>query len=311
STDRTRQIALHYAKKGKIKLITRDVASGSKAGALNYGLLFTTGDIIVTVDADTLLERNALKEAVRILLDPHVSAVSGNVRVLCGEKSSANLLVKLQAYEYLMAMELGRRFNSIIGTLLIISGAFGAFWRKYVESLGRYDVDTITEDFDVTVKMRKLGKRLVFSEKAIAWTIVPETWRAWIRQRIRWTRGQAETLWKHRDVLLKRKFDLRFVLAVYDMLFMDIILLFIRFSWLLCIGFLFRVTFIYIILLSLIVYLVIESLMVITAGLLSPRKQDLKYVYLVPVMVMFYRPIYSIVRLKAYFDWLLKRKIQW
>lgn len=311
STDRTYQLALEHAKKGKIKLIHRDTASGSKTGALNYGLLFASGEVVVTVDADTVLEHNALKEVVKPLSDPKVSAVSGNVRVLSGEKGGKNLLVKLQTYEYLLALELGRRFNSIIGTLLIISGAFGAFWKTNIDSLGRYDKDTITEDFDVTVKMRKLGKRLVFSEKAIAWTYVPETWRDWIRQRIRWTRGQAETLWKHRDIFQKRKFDILFVLAIYDMLFMDVILLFARFSWFLYWGYVFRETFGYILLLSIILYLGIEFMLGITAGVLSPRKQDLKKLYLAPIFVIFYRPLYSLVRIKAYIDWLLKKKSRW
>ncbi|MEM1784736.1 MAG: glycosyltransferase, partial [Candidatus Bathyarchaeia archaeon] len=311
SNDGTYRIALQYAKKGKIKLLRRDAASGSKAGALNYGLMFATGDIIITVDADTILERDAIKEAVKTLLEEGVSAVSGNVRVLSGEKGGINLLVKLQAYEYLLALELGRRFNSIIGTLLIISGAFGAFWRKYIESLGRYDLDTITEDFDVTVKMRKLNKKLVFSEKAVAWTFVPETLRDWIRQRIRWTRGQAETLWKHRNVLLKQKFNIRFVLAVYDMIFMDVILLFIRLAWLMYVIFFFHQNFIYIFILITIIYLAIELMMVTTAVLLSPRKQDLKNIYLAPIVAFIYRPFYSLVRFKAYFDWLLKRKSRW
>ena len=311
STDRTYQLALEHAKKGKIKLIHRDIASGSKTGALNYGLLFASGEVIVTVDADTVLERNALKEVVKPLSDPKVSAVSGNVRVLSGEKGGKNLLVKLQTYEYLLALELGRRVNSIIGTLLIISGAFGAFWKTNIDSLGRYDKDTITEDFDVTIKMRKLGKRLVFSEKAIAWTYVPETWRAWIRQRIRWTRGQVETLWKHRDIFQKRKFDILFVLAIYDMLFMDVILLFARISWFICLVYVFKTSFVYISLLSIILYLGIEFMLGITAGLLSPRKHDLKKLYLAPVFVIFYRPLYSIVRIKAYVDWLLKKKSRW
>ncbi|MGB9915107.1 MAG: glycosyltransferase family 2 protein [Candidatus Bathyarchaeales archaeon] len=176
-----------------------------KSGALNYGILFASGEVIVTMDADTLLERNAIQEAVKRLANPSVSAVSGNVRVLSGEHGGRNLLVKLQAYEYLLSLELGRRFNSIMGTLLIISGAFGAFWKRSVEQLGQYDKDTITEDFDITIKMRKLGKRLVFAENAVAWTFCPETWRDWIRQRLRWTRGQVETLNKHRDIFFKEE----------------------------------------------------------------------------------------------------------
>lgn len=104
----------------------------------------------------------------------------------CGEKGGNNLIVKLQAYEYVLSLELGRRFNSVIGSLLMISGAFGAFWKKDVRALGEYDMDTITEDFDITLKVRKLGKRLVFADKAVSWTFAPENWRDWRRQRIRW-----------------------------------------------------------------------------------------------------------------------------
>ncbi|MEM2093358.1 MAG: glycosyltransferase [Candidatus Bathyarchaeia archaeon] len=311
STDRTYQLAYPYAEKGLIKLLRRDVASGSKAGALNHGLMYATGDVIVTVDADTMLERQAIKEAVKPLSNPRISAVSGNVRVMRGEHGKNNLLVKLQAYEYLLSLELGRRFNSIVGTLLIISGAFGAFWKKYVDSLGRYDKDTITEDFDITVKMRKLGRRLFFAENAVAWTFVPERWRDWRRQRLRWTIGQAETLWKHRNVFLKETFELRFVLAVYDMLFMDVILLFIRVLWLAFISVIFKQTTLYVLILSIIIYLLLELFLAFTAGLLSPRKQDLKRVYLTPLMVIFYRPLYALVRLEAYVRWALKKRTGW
>lgn len=311
STDRTYQLAYPYAEKGLIKLLRRDVASGSKAGALNHGLIFATGDVIITVDADTMLERQAVKEAVKPLSNPRISAVSGNVRVLRGEHGGSNLLVKLQAYEYLLSLELGRRFNSIVGTLLIISGAFGAFWKRYVESLGRYDKDTITEDFDITVKMRKLGRRLFFAENAVAWTFVPERWHDWRRQRLRWTIGQAETLWKHRNVFLKENFELRFVLAIYDMLFMDVILLFTRVMWLTFTLAIFKQKIIYVLILSIIIYLLLELFLAITAGLLSPRKQDLKKVYLAPIMVIFYRPLYALVRLEAYVRWALKKRTRW
>ena len=311
SSDQTNQLASPYAKRGLIKLVRRDVGSGSKAGALNYGLFFASGEIVVTVDADTLIERGALKEIVKFLSIPKFSAVSGNVRILKGEKGANNLLVKLQAYEYLISLELGRRFNSLMGSLLIISGAFGAFWKKDMQNLGAYDKDTLTEDFDVTLKIRKMGKRLAFSEKAISWTFAPETWKAWRRQRIRWTKGQAETLWKHRNLFAKKGFDLNYVIAIYDMVFMDVIVLFLRFAWLGSLIFFYQASLLYILIVSFALYLLMEFLSIATAALLSPRKDDIKRVYLVPVMVFFYRPYYAVIRFKAYIEWLLKTKSQW
>jgi cellulose synthase/poly-beta-1,6-N-acetylglucosamine synthase-like glycosyltransferase len=311
SEDRTYELALPYARRGLIKLLHRDVASGSKAGALNYGLLFASGDVIVTVDADTVLERGSLKEIVKPLSDNSISAVSGNVRVLRGENGANNLLVRLQAYEYVISLELGRRFNSAIGTLLMISGAFGAFWRKNVASIGQYDKDTITEDFDMTVKMRKLGKRLFFSEGAVCWTFAPETWRDWRRQRIRWTRGQIETLWKHANIFGLKGFDLRLIASVYDMLLMDTVLLFGRFAWLLLIVVFYQPTIVYIMLVSMLMYLLIEFVTIATAITLSRRKSDFGSILLVPIVVLFYRPYYSLIRLRAYVDWALGRESRW
>jgi cellulose synthase/poly-beta-1,6-N-acetylglucosamine synthase-like glycosyltransferase len=311
SRDRTYELAYSYAKRGLIKLFRRDVASGSKAGALNFGLLFATGDVIVTVDADTLIERDALKEIVKPLSNPSVSAVSGNVMVLRGEHGANNLLVKLQAYEYLVSLELGRRFNALINTLLIISGAFGSFWKKHTVSLGQYDSDTITEDFDITLKVRKLGKRLAFADKAISWTFTPETWRDWRRQRTRWSRGQVESLWKHRNIFFGKRFDLMLVLAVYDMVIMDILLLFIRLGWFIYIFIYIQQALLYIMLLIIAIYLIMELIVALTAETLSPRKRLLKNIYLVPIMTLFYRPYYSMIRLKAYLEWLMQKRSTW
>ncbi|MBW1668652.1 MAG: glycosyltransferase family 2 protein [Deltaproteobacteria bacterium] len=311
SKDKTFEIAQRYASKGLIKLVHRDHASGSKSGALNNGILFATGDIIITVDADTLLEREAITEIVKPFADSSIAAVSGNVRILRGEKGGNNILTRLQAYEYAQSIELGRRFNSLIGMLLIISGAFGAFRLKDVKSLGQYSTDTITEDFEITFKFRKLNKRLVFAEKAISWTYCPETWRDWQRQRIRWTRGQAETLWRHRNVFSISKFQPSYIAAVYDMLFMDFFLLFIRIVWFLYHALYLPKNVHFIVTLMFILYLVIEINQALTAGLLSPLKNDLKNIVLFPVMVLFYRPYYSLVRLYAYIQWAMKVKSSW
>jgi cellulose synthase/poly-beta-1,6-N-acetylglucosamine synthase-like glycosyltransferase len=82
SKDKTYQQAYPYSQKGLIKLLHRDVASGSKATALNYGLVFASGDVIVVVDADTLIERDSLKEIVKPFSIPNVSAVSGTEQLL-------------------------------------------------------------------------------------------------------------------------------------------------------------------------------------------------------------------------------------
>ena len=214
-------------------------------------------------------------------------------------------------YEYIVALELGRRFGALLGILLIIPGAFGAFYREDIRSIGNYDHDTLTEDFDITVKLRKLKKRLVFAEKAVAWTFAPETLAAWKRQRIRWTKGQLETLWKHKDALSGKGYEKKMFLSIYDMIFSDIILLFIRFTWGLYILTQYGLNIVFIAIVIIIGYLLMEALTIASAYILSPRIEDKKIMALVPVMVLFYRPYYAFVRLQAYLDWALKKKSVW
>jgi poly-beta-1,6-N-acetyl-D-glucosamine synthase len=311
SKDRTYQLASLFASNGSIKLVHRDYSSGTKASTLNYGILFASGEVLVTVDADTLIEPDALNKLMEPLSDPEVTAASGNIRILCGDKGGKNLLVRLQEYEYFVAFELGRRFNSIFGTMMIISGAFGAFRSKELKTLGQYDKDTITEDFDLTLKLRKLGKKLVYTDKAVSWTLVPDTWKDWRNQRIRWTRGEAETLWKHRNVFRRKGFDWRSVFSMYDMLFNDVVLLALRAVWFVSLIFVFPSSLFYVLLLSFLLYLVMEFMAVIFGTVISGQRSNLKHLLFVPVMVLIYRPYYAIVRLRAYFNWLLKKKSDW
>lgn len=307
STDRTYEIAQNFAKKGLIKLVHREKASGKKARAVNYGILYSRGEVIVTVDADTLLEPSSLSELINSFSDPQIGAASGNIRVL----NRVNLLTKLQAYEYLMAMEMGRRFQAISGMLMIIPGAFGAVRRRLAESLGLYDPDTMTEDFDITIKIHKSRMKVRFAYKAIGWTVVPEHWREWVRQRIRWTAGQLQTLVKHKNVFFSRYFGVIGLIATPDMLLMDIILLFIRTTWLIALPLFYYDLILKLSILIFLFYLFNELLVASAAALLSPRKHDLIYLPLVPIVILFYRPFYSLIRMKAYFDALSGQMLKW
>lgn len=243
--------------------------------------------------------------------DPDVCAASGNVRILCDDRGKRNLLVLLQEYEYFLAFELGRRFNHIMETIMIISGAFGAFRRAELKTLGEYDKDTITEDFDLTIKLRKLRKKIIYAPEAVSWTYVPESWRSWRNQRIRWTKGEAETLWKHKNIFQIRGFDARSVISIYDMLFNDVILLVLRIAWFFSLIIIFPNSLLYVLVFSFVLYLLIEAIVVAFVTVISKNKTRLKYMLLVPLMVLFYRPYYSLVRFIAYIQWIMKKKTSW
>ena len=306
STDRTYEIASKYAKKGKIRLLRRP-PSGKKAYAVNYGLIFSKGEIIVVMDADTLMERGSLWELVKFFQLPNTGGVAGNVKVLNKE----SLWCKLQAYEYMTSMESGRRFYGLVGTVLIIPGAYGAAKRKILTSTGMFDADTITEDFDFTLKIHKTRMRVRFSPQAVAWARAPEKFKDWMNQRIRWSRGQLETLIKHRDMLFNPFFGTPGILGVPSMVFYDLVATGMKLIWLIYfLAFHPELTFaVYGLMIPF--YFLNEIILGTVSWILTPKRGEFWVLFVLPLVVLFYRPIHGLARLKGYLDGLLKREARW
>ncbi len=314
SSDDTFKIADEFAKKGLIRIIRRQEGKGSRAAAINFGAVYATGDILMMTDGDTLIERKVLKEIAKLMDNPKVGAVAGNVRVLGGDDGVNNIVTKCQAYEYIVAFELGRRVLSIMNLLLIIPGAFGAFRKELAKKAGIYDKDTLAEDFDLSIKVFKTGQRVMFVSDAIAWTFCPNSWKRWFRQRLRWTHGQIITLLKHRDIITSRNvvYKKSFIIAILDMIFMDVALLIMRFVSLIWIVFFgFTESLVYVTIMLAIMYLINESIVILISAALSPRKEDLKYVYLLPFIFLVYRPAYALIRMYAIVTALVKTDIKW
>lgn len=318
STDKTYPRSLPYARKGLIKLFKRETKSGSKSGAINYGLLIAKNELIIVVDADTKLEINSLVEIVRPFADKNVMAVAGNIKI----ENRKNILSYCQAYEYTMSMEIGKRIQSLFRTILIVPGAFGAFRMKFVKTVGDYDYDTITEDFDLTFKVLKRAK-VLFAPSAIAWTICPDKLDTWYRQRVRWSRGELETLWKHRDLFFRKHYGFLGMAAAPDMVLMDMILLTLRFVNLLVVLVVMPILFTFevyveylifyfrVLLMLFCSYMIFEIISLFAALLVVKERKDLYYFLISPIIIVFYRPFYAFVRFKGYLDVILRRVPVW
>jgi biofilm PGA synthesis N-glycosyltransferase PgaC len=174
------------------------------------------------------------------------------------------------------------------------------------------DKDTITEDFDLGMKIFKTSGRVEFLPDAVAWTYCPNNWKAWIRQRLRWSHGQFTTLAKHKDaVIMRTTYRILFILGIIDMLFMDIVLLFVRVISLTYILVTVQQSLLYPLIFMMMIYFVNELIVIITAIVFSSRKSSLRYVYLVPFIIFVYRPIYACIRFYAYTLSLFKREVEW
>ena len=174
--------------------------NGGKASALNRGFSSTRADVIVVVDADSIVEPDAIAELVRPLADARVGAVAGNVKV--GNRWS--VLGVFQHLEYVMGINLDRRFFDEVDAISVVPGALGSFRREALETVGRFPTDTLAEDADLTVAIGEMGLHVRHAPSARAWTEVPTALSALRRQRFRWAYGTLQVLWKHRGAPVRR-----------------------------------------------------------------------------------------------------------
>ena len=318
SKDRTRQIAESFEERGDIKLVRRDNASGSKASALTHGLNYATGDFILCMDGDTILDKFALTNTARHFDDPNIAAFSGNVKIKAGDNGVKNLLTKLQTYEYMIAIELGRRFTSVFQILLVISGAFGIFKKDIMQGVHSFDRDTFTEDFDLTLKFRKTRGRIQFVPDSMAYTYCPATWSDWIKQRNRWAYGQFQTLSKNKNILTS-KFPLKDKVSYFDMFLLDIGLALMFPIGLTVLGIVSIImlsndnlhVLVYPLALIMSLFVILEFISFLFANIFSKKLRNLKLAYLGPMMTFFYRPFLRMVNLRGFLRAYFNRKTSW
>ena len=204
-------------------LVVVDKENGGKADALNVGLSFARGELVCAMDADTLIEGDGLQRMVRpFLYATDVVATGGTIRVVNGSEVKFGRIVKarvtthalagIQVVEYLRAFLFGRLGWNRLGGNIIISGAFGLFRRESVVNAGGYLHDTVGEDMELVLRLKRLSYEqdspgtIAFVPDPVAWTEVPESIRVLGRQRDRWHRGLADVLWRHRRMMLNPRY---------------------------------------------------------------------------------------------------------
>ncbi|MGQ9636958.1 MAG: glycosyltransferase family 2 protein [Thermodesulfobacteriota bacterium] len=187
---------------------------GGKSETLNVGINVSRSPYFCSIDADTILEKDALLKIMKPFLESENLVASGGiVRVLDGcivEKGrviSIDLpkksLLLFQVVEYLRSFLFGRTGWSTIGCLLVLSGAFSVFQKKAVQEIGGYSPHTVTEDFELIVRLhrevreKKITYQVLFIPEPVAWTQVPDCYLTLARQRRRWQRGLATTLFSN------------------------------------------------------------------------------------------------------------------
>ena len=225
----TKEIRGVYKSKNKAfnQLIFVDKENGGKSDALNAGINISRYDYITCIDVDCVLEQDALLKLMKPFMDENereVVATGGVIRIanscvvedgrLLEVKVPQNFVARSQTLEYIRAFLLGRMAWSLMDGLILISGALGVFQKKTAIAVGGYDKNTVGEDMELVVRMRrymmdrKKKYTVAFIPDPLCWTECPESWTMLGRQRNRWTRGTIETLWKHKGMFFNPKYKL-------------------------------------------------------------------------------------------------------
>lgn len=230
-----------YGSRDYPRLLVVDKENGGKADALNAGISVCRTPLFCAIDADSILESDALLRVVQPFIDDpqRTIAAGGTIRIANGCKVRAGRVVEvglpsrllplLQVMEYLRAFLMARLAWSEVNALILISGAFGIFRRAEAVEVGGYTLGTVGEDLEIIVKLHRLMReqgrdyRIQFIPEPVCWTEAPETLAVLGRQRSRWQRGALETFAKHKDMLFARRYGRIGFLGMGNVLLVDVL----------------------------------------------------------------------------------------
>ncbi|MGN1277765.1 MAG: glycosyltransferase [Floccifex sp.] len=248
-----------------------------KSNALNIGIQRAKNDFICVLDADCVLQENALAFVIEHFKNQKVGAVGGCIKV---KDASNSFLECIQKYEYMKTFQFVRPVFAKLNAQCLISGAFSTFRKSLLQQIHGYDCQTVGEDMEIILRIQDKGfyksdYEIVYEPKAICFTNVPTTFKRLFHQRDRWQRGLLDCLIKHRNMIFNPLYgNLGMISMTYQVLFelLDPIVWFVY--WLVIIvqfGCLFSSKLFF-------VYICIQFLLTIIAYIKSERKPFIKMI---------------------------------
>ncbi|HEU5351632.1 MAG TPA: glycosyltransferase [Terracidiphilus sp.] len=182
---------------GRVQVLTKP--NGGKAAALNFALERTREEFYVGIDADTVIAADAISKLIPHFEDPAVGAVAGNAKV----GNRVNLWTRWQALEYITSQNFERRALDLFHVVTVVPGAIGAWRMAPVKLAEGYPLNTVAEDADLTMNLLEQGYKVVYEDRALAFTEAPTNARTLMSQRFRWSFGTLQAVWKHRAAFVR------------------------------------------------------------------------------------------------------------
>ena len=230
STDSTKEIILGYAKQDR-RVELFDVPKGEggkgKSRALNLGVKRVTSDIIAVYDADNTPEENSLRYmAAQLLLHKELGGVIGKFRTVNKNHNLLTKFINIETLSFQSMLQAGRWQMQNIATL---PGTNFVMWTSLIHQLNGWDEEALTEDSELSIRIYEAGYKIKYIPYAITYEQEPQEWKVWIKQRMRWVRGNHYVVSKFLRHIpnFKNKrlaFDLLYTLALYYIFFAAILI---------------------------------------------------------------------------------------
>lgn len=212
STDNSFSVMKKYEKKypGFVYAVQTPKNTGNAAGSKNYGSKFIDTDLILFTDADSFPEKGSIEKMIGFFDEENTGAVTASVLV----KNRSNILLRLQALEYIV-IKFTRKLFEFVDSIYVTPGPLAMYRMKYFIEVGRFDEKNMTEDIEITWRILEKGYDVKMSLNSRVYTIAPEKFKPWFKQRIRWNMGGVQSILKHKNKFFKKGILGFFVLPMF------------------------------------------------------------------------------------------------
>jgi cellulose synthase/poly-beta-1,6-N-acetylglucosamine synthase-like glycosyltransferase len=217
------------ARDSRVRLfaVPRGEGGKGKSRALNVALKQVQSDVVAIYDADNTPDRSALRYlVVQLLLHPELGAVLGKFRTVNKGATLLTRFINIETLSFQSILQAGRWQMHSIATL---PGTNFVMWTRIIRELGGWDEEALTEDFELSMRIYQKGYKIKFIPYAVTYEQEPQEWGVWIRQRMRWVRGNSYVIGKFLRQIPKFRskrlaFDLLYTLSLYYVFFFAIVI---------------------------------------------------------------------------------------
>lgn len=235
SSDNTAEMVRKHINRSTMVFVDNKKNKG-KAATLNQGIMLAKGEFVGTMDGDSEVSPDIVKKTIPYFRNEKIGAVTVTVEV----KNPKSFLQKIVEIEYVIGLSLALKALSFFNAVHVTPGPFSIYRKSVLKEIGMFDEKNITEDLEIAYRIHKHGYRITNCTTTKVKTITPQDFKTLYVQRKRWYTGSLLTLWKHKNLVFKKKYGAFAFIMPYTFILVTLGLLLVIFSLFLSLKNLFK-----------------------------------------------------------------------